>query len=115
MKRKTLLFFLLTLLFSCKDEEIQYTGNLVVSAGELTSFNGTPIGRLSVGLFDIGELQQPFANPDHALETKSFSGSKIEFKGINPGYVVAIIYSDDDTYKTVQVKAGQTTTLDFFD
>jgi len=112
MRKIVQLFLLATLLLSCK-EEMQYTGDLVVSSGGKTTIGSTPIGDIEVGLFDISELQEPFAYPDHALEIKSFVGGKIEFKGLNPGnYVVARIYADD--LKPVQVRVGQTTTLELF-
>ena len=114
MKRRIVSFILaVAFLMSC-NEEIHYTGNLVVTSGTVTSIDGVPISQISVGLFDISELQEPFAFPNHALSEKKFVQGKIEFKGINPGnYVVCRIYTDG--FKTVQVKAGQTSTINLFD
>lgn len=106
------LFLMLLLLISCS--KIPYTGNLVLNAGTVTTIGGRPIEQYSVGLFDISVLQQPFADPQFAIETKSFWNGRIEFEDINLGnYAVAIIYSEE--FKTVQVKVGQTTTVDFFE
>lgn len=115
MTRKIMLFILTlaAFLMAC-NEEIHYTGDLVVTSGTVTSIDGVPISQISVGLFDISELQEPFAFPNHALSEKKFVQGKIEFKGINPGnYVVCRIYTDG--FKTVQVKAGQTSTINLFD
>ena len=105
IRKIRLLILILFIAISCKDDT-QYTGNLVVTGSDRTEN--------SVGLFDIGVLYNGQTWPEYALAIKTMTNGRVEFDNLNPGnYVIAIIYSDDP--KAVQVRVGQTTTIDLFD
>jgi len=97
------LFLILILTVSCTEDEVQCTGELMVTY--FAEREG------SIGLFDISSLHEGTYWPRYALEIKETSNGSVEFKDLNPGnYVVGFIYSDDP--KVVQIKIGQTTVID---
>jgi hypothetical protein len=102
------------LLTSCDNDETLYTGDIIVTSIDVTTVDGTPIGQLNVGLFDINVLVTNRFFPDEAISMKAFGQGKVEFKGLNPGnYVVALIESNGFR-KTVQVTVGKSVTVDLF-
>jgi len=102
MKKSALLLIIMILLFSCRRDEMQYAGDLIVYYTE----------GAEIGLFDISEIQESYPDNEHALLRRTVSQGKAEFKGINPGnYAVSRIPASWNTFKAVQVTVGQTTTL----
>jgi TctA family transporter len=97
-------------LVSCNDDEI--TGEIIVTAGRLTGYDGTPIGLLNVGLFDMNVLVTNRFFHNEAISTEVFIQGRVEFKEVNPGnYVVALVPSGG-LRQTVQVRAGKSVTVD---
>ena len=106
LKKIRFLILILVLAISCKEDEVQYTGNLIVTDSAKRDE--------AIGLFDIGVLYDGKTWPKYALEVKETHNGSAEFLDLNPGnYAVGFIYSDDS--KVVQVKIGQTTTIDLFE
>jgi hypothetical protein len=115
MKSKfTCLVFVFALFISCQ-EEIKYTGNLTVTYGAVQTVDGIPIREVTVGLFDPTIMESTFAYSRYAIKTNKFISGSAKFEGMNPGnYVVAVINSHQSYYKVVQIKAGQTTSINLF-
>lgn len=102
MKSKLSLLIAVAVIFSsCQEEEVRYTGTLVVTSGNVENVSGTPIHLVSVDVYseNIGPLYQG-----------TFFAGKVKFE-VNPGnYVVrAMGYT-----KPVQVRVGHTSTIDIF-
>jgi len=118
MKKIILLFALIPFLFSCQKEKeltVDFTGDLTIITGGATTYLGDPIKDFQVGLFDQSILNETFFSEKGALYRGYFNSSGfIQFKDVNLGnYVVAFVgTAKNHVYKTVQVKAGQSITID---
>ncbi|MBX7126413.1 MAG: hypothetical protein K1X47_12035 [Cyclobacteriaceae bacterium] len=113
LRTSLLIVALLPFTWSCsKDPAL--TGTLVATRGQSTfTPNGTPIRDANIGLFDVNVLTTGRTYPSEAIASSVFLTTSIEFNDLNPGnYVLAELYSN--TYRTVQVKAGQKTTVLLF-
>jgi hypothetical protein len=100
---------------SCCSKDVNYTGSLTVTAKGLKSYcTQCSLDTYQIGLFDPSSLQVRSFDTSNALYFYKFNNdSTVQFTNINFGnYVVAALYTG--RYKVVQVKAGQTKTLDFF-
>ncbi|MFC7772542.1 FimB/Mfa2 family fimbrial subunit [Flavobacterium sp. GCM10027622] len=113
MKKQIGILALLGLLWSsCDNNDIQYTGDLVVSAYGVTEVDGKPIDNLHVGVFDINSEIYWY---NYAIATERFDQGQVKFKDLNPGnYTVVLMENSNGHHKIVQVKVGKTTKLNLF-
>lgn len=114
------LLIITLLLIGCrKDEEYFYTGDLTVVTNQ-TIINGQNITNIQLGLFDMRFYDQPanFLSGREALYTERFNGQQLTFEDVNSGnYFVAALRPNETSSsyrRVIQIKAGQTVTLNFF-
>lgn len=109
------MFIMLALLGMACDDDTTYTGDIVVISDGVTTVNGTPVGDLLVGVFDMNVLVTNSYFMDEAILTRQFKGGKIRFENLNMGNYVVVLLDQTGFRRTVQVKAGKTITVNIFD
>lgn len=106
---KRLLLMLLIVATACNEEEVQYTGSLVVYWNQPT-VNGSPLNQHKVGIFDMTSLANYRFLESEAIELKTLD-SRVDFTDLNPGNYVIALTALVEHRKVGQVKVGKQTTI----
>jgi len=104
---------------ACTKDEFTTTGTLLVTTFGVSSISGSPVNETEIGLFDMNVLFENRFSASQAIEVQKFTEREAFFENINYGnYILAPIISGGDPNvfrKTVQIRAGQRTIVNFSD
>ncbi len=113
--RKILYILAIFLSFSCSDK-VEPLGNLEMTVEKVVSVNGIPYEELQIGIFPTESLITKDFSAQAAIMYQKLVNGKVRFEGLLPDtYNVGLIvtyYPQPASHKLVQVKPGQTVTIE---